>query len=575
MNQLDVFYRAWLEYRAVTTKNRDCSSQRRNISRTDTESETLTVIRNVCDVDEDWICEIEKGLVYIEKAIKEERQFIYSNGEVLPIEKVKHISKDSVQHLAKHSNLITREQEGDDIIPDKLYSVERLNDYTVYENRFLYMLLCYLRDFVTIRYDKILEFSNKYDGSLTLNKTVVTPSQKISYSIELHEERNNDKYLRDHNEAKDIIDRMDLILKSVIALLATPLMEEQAKVAMLKPPITKTNVLKMDNNFKAAVALYEYVVSYDKEGYTVEPRNTDISPFGDDIGDEIADVCSLISFLTYEHGLDIEGVLKSEYELEQIRRKEQEIAQKAEQLKALRRKLDNSEMSSEEYILALEKQIKLINSHMTSVDSLCRDIAELKASEKMLKETVEQREQDIVALNEEMAARELKYFEDIERLKSEHIQQINEMSARHEQEKLELTQKHEEEKQELIAKNNERIAAMQSRMDAQKEMANEQISAIQAKLNESEAQNEALGAEKKELADNNLSLEARIKALRIEQGLVASDEDYTDKQGFDELEKQLEAFVAFYESQWGEAKKKIRKKLLSYDKLKGEKKRKG
>ena len=44
---------------------------------------------------------MEKGLVHIEKAIKEERQFIRSNGEVLPIEKIKHVSKESIEHLAK------------------------------------------------------------------------------------------------------------------------------------------------------------------------------------------------------------------------------------------------------------------------------------------------------------------------------------------------------------------------------------------------------------------------------------------------------------------------------------------
>ena len=572
MNHLDVYYRAFLDYRATTSKNRELIAARRNVSRADTESEALRVIRNVCDVDEDWIAEIEKGLIYIEKAIKEERQFIYSNGEVLPIEKVKHISKDSVQHLAKHSNLITREQEGDDIIPDKLYSVERLNDYTVYENRFLYMLLCYLRDFVTIRYDKILEFSNKYDGSLELNKTVVTPSQRIAYKLEIHEERGNDKYLRDHNEAKDIIDRIDLILKSILALLATPLMEEQAKVAMLKPPITKTNVLKMDNNFKAAVALYEYVVAYDKAGYTVEPRNTDISPFGDDIGDEVADVLSLLSFLTYEHGLDLGGVLKSRYELEESRRREQEVLKTAEQLKAIKRRLENAEVSAEEYVLALERQIKQMNAYMASVDSLCKDIAELKENEKTLKETIEQREAEIEAINSEMAARELAHFEEISRLKDEHLAQLNELVAAHDSEMREIASRFENEKQALIAQHNERILSLNSRMDEERRIAGERFADINGKLSESNAKNDALSAEKQALADEKLTLEARIKALRIEHGLVGKDEDYTEKEGFDELERELEAFVDFYESQWGVAKKKIRKKLLNYQSLKGEKK---
>ena len=187
MDHLDVYYRALREYRVFTRDSRECKAHRRAISQANTENDKIVITRNICIVDEDWIIAIEKGLVFVEKAIKEERQFIYSNGEVVPIEKVKHVSKDSVQHLAKHSNLITKEQTGEDIIPDQIYSVERLNDYAVYENRFLYMLLCYLRDFITIRYDKILELSNKYDGLLRVDKEIVLPKQRITYSVNLHD----------------------------------------------------------------------------------------------------------------------------------------------------------------------------------------------------------------------------------------------------------------------------------------------------------------------------------------------------------------------------------------------------
>ena len=51
MNQLDVYYRAWLNYRAITAKNRDCALFRRNVAHTDTELESLSIIRNICNVD--------------------------------------------------------------------------------------------------------------------------------------------------------------------------------------------------------------------------------------------------------------------------------------------------------------------------------------------------------------------------------------------------------------------------------------------------------------------------------------------------------------------------------------------
>ena len=136
MNPSDAYYRALLAYKKITSEQRECLRDARAFSETEGFGR-ITVMRYNCTVDEEWIRAIETGLVHIEKAIKEERQFIYSNGEVIPIEKVKNVSKDSVEHLARHADLITRVEEGKDLIPDRLYTVERLSDYAVYENRFL------------------------------------------------------------------------------------------------------------------------------------------------------------------------------------------------------------------------------------------------------------------------------------------------------------------------------------------------------------------------------------------------------------------------------------------------------
>ena len=220
MNELDVYYRALLGYRKQTAESDKCTSLRSAIAGASVDGDKITVKTATCTIDEDWVDAIEAGLVHVEKAIKMERQFIRSNGEVIPIEKVKHVSRESVEHLAKHSSLITRYEEGEDIVPDKLYTVERLNDYAVYENRFLYMLLCYLRDFVTLRYNDILDLTNKYDATVEFDKNITNGRQTMSYTVSMHDVRRDDDYLKNHNPQKDIIDRIDLILKTILAFLA-------------------------------------------------------------------------------------------------------------------------------------------------------------------------------------------------------------------------------------------------------------------------------------------------------------------------------------------------------------------
>jgi hypothetical protein len=484
MNQLNVYYRALLNYRGETTKNRDCTLDRNALTRVGTKDDRIVLKRNFCTVDTDWVEAIEEGLVFIEKAIKEERQFIRSNGEVIPIEKVRNVSKASVEHLAKHSNLITREVEGEDLIPDQLFTVEKLNDYAVYENRFLYMLLCYLRDFVTLRYNNILELSYTYDGSMTMSKTVKLPKQTLTYNVSLAEERKDDKYLMKSCEIGDIIDRIDLVLKAVLAFLSCPLMKLVAKAPMLKPPITRTNVLKMNNNFKQAMALYSFIVAYDKPGYTVETKITELAPFRAELADEMAESILMASFLTYEYGLGINAVLKEEYEEEERRRRDEEYKRRQEKLETIRRRVLTSGESPEEYIAMLEKQIRTLESKCAELDAVRAELKETKqqlADEQMrnkqltrrLNETIEKLEalriefaEEVRRLNEERerAIRELTehYENEIAALKAEHERIVTELTEHYENEIATLKAEHERIVTELTEKYETEIATLKA-----------------------------------------------------------------------------------------------------------------
>ena len=475
----------------------------------------------------------------------------------MPIEKVKHVSKDSVQHLAKHSNLITKEQTGPDIIPDQIYSVERLNDYAVYENRFLYMLLCYLRDFVTIRYDKILKLSNQYDGVLQMDKEIVLPNRKINYTVELHDEKKDDKYLRDHNPCRNIIDRIDLILKTVMAFLSTPLMEIAGKAAKLKPPITKTNVLKMDNNFKGAVALYDFIIAYDKPGFTTECFVTELSPFDDFVAEEFSEAGALLAFLVYKHGLGMEDALKSAYELEQEARKAEMIRKKEEQLALLKIRLANMQESPEEYILALEKHLKLLQSENRVIEPLRGRVKELEQNERDLTEQLQASRQECADLYVHIEELKAAHLQELENLKQECNERINQILSDHEQELRELEQKYTAHLESLREEMRQRESTLQGR-----------ITQATEQLKEQEKEYLNLQGEHKALIKANFVSEARIKALLAEKGHNFGDA-YTDQDSFNELEREFEAFVQFYDERWGKTKRKIRKKLLNYQSLKG------
>ena len=94
MNQLDIYYRAFTDYRKQTLDVRECIRQRRTFKTTDVEFDKLESVKYLCTIKEDWVKAIEEGLVHVEKAVREERQFIRTNGEMVPIEKVRKVKAE-------------------------------------------------------------------------------------------------------------------------------------------------------------------------------------------------------------------------------------------------------------------------------------------------------------------------------------------------------------------------------------------------------------------------------------------------------------------------------------------------
>ena len=575
MKRLDVYYRALRAYRGVTAE-RECGSFRRAVAASDTENDSLCVSRYICTVEEDWMDEIERGLVFVEKAIREERQFIHSNGEVVPIEKVKHVSRESVQHLARHSNLITKERVGEKMIPDRLYSVEKQNDYAVYENRFLYMLLCYLRDFITVRYDGILTLSHRYEGELQMKKSVPLPNRRLSFAVSLRDEREDDAYLREHNPARRAIERIDTMLGAVNNLISTPLMEIAGKAPRLKPPITKTNVLRMDNNFKGAVALYEYLAAYEGDGYTVRKSETELAPFREALADELAEACGILTFLTYAHGLSLNETLKNRLREREEREREEALLRSSRKLALVKKKLESGELGAEAYIAELEEHLRALENDNRGMQSMRRRVAELTAKEERargellaLTEANESlrgriKETELLAEREKEAVR----AECEARIRTEISRKDGEMSALRGECEKRLRENEERfalEKKEVC----DQLLAEREALCAFEEKYAGDMRAAEKTISEKEERIREVVRERDGAMDRNLVCEARIKALRAVNGEKFDETAFTEMEDFNELERELEAFVRFYDERWGIAKRAIRKKLLGYQSLKG------
>lgn len=192
-------------------------------------------------IDMDWVIAIEETLPYIQKAIDEQRRFIKQAENVVRIKKAK-----------------------------KILTVEREEGFAIYENRMLLTLIHKALMFVDDKYSKMKDVPNDSYNNITMNRHLELNQQKLDFSVnyvnENHESLAEDLDVEDIESLSDF-DRIRRIRQGLNECLATPLMKEIAKEPQVKPPLTQTNLLKENPNFKKAVELWSFLDTYKKQGF--------------------------------------------------------------------------------------------------------------------------------------------------------------------------------------------------------------------------------------------------------------------------------------------------------------------
>lgn len=521
-NLLDILHRGYLAYHQTAESDNDYRKLRQVILNTDPAGEFCDILLRTCDIKTDWIEAIEAALPFVERAVNENRQFILRQGEIVPIEKVRRVSKTSVEHLARHSEMITREPApGDDIIPEKILMTENVGTYTVYENRFLYMLLCYVKDFVQIKYSKITDLSNAFSSETVFEKNLSNKNQKISFSLK-YKETATGVTLPEHSpEAADCLQRMKNLLSTVDALLKTNLMIEVSLAPMLKPPITRTNVLMHNPCFVAAVDLYDYLCAYSGDGYTVRDLYQHTGDLMDEARSDYAELVALVSYLSYRQG-GLHDALDARYaEAEEERRAEERRIRdlRIEELKA---QVKDITPEAAQYILALEDKCKEAEAE---ADELARIRQLVRTAENKLAQAADLR-----------AAVELERKEMKDEL---HQRDLRERA---------VAAQHQKALDDLHLTISEKEAAMQT--------------LIADHAAELESLTEKFRQEYAALAEEYHLQGARLHAMQAQSGTTDQGEDCSSKEAFAKLEAEYSAFKRFFNAQWKIAKKRIRRDHL-------------
>lgn len=514
MNWLDHQHRGFTAYQEATAQCPDCQRLDRAIIAASDPSEKLDTVLLDCKVNLDWIEQIEAALPFVEKAVRQNRQFILRQGETVPLEKAKRVSRASVEHLSRHSELITTEPGPDEALrPDKIYITENIGTHAIYENRFLYMLLCYLRDFAGLRYRKITELAGAFSSDIAISKQLSHQNRTIEFRLTYHEAALGDQ--SGDEQANPAVRRIGSILQTVDQLLRTELMKEVSLAPMLKPPIARTNVLLHDPDFKVAFGLYTFLVGYTQDGYERLERYRHHGPFNQEMRADVATLVSMTSYLSYRCG-GLRQELQDRASEENRRRKAEEARIYQERLAALKNRVGQIDGAALEYIAALEDSVHRMEEAALQWED---ERARRMETEKALEEATER----IASLRTTLAG------------SAEQLREKGEQISR------------------LTGENTQLQETMQT-----------QLRQAEARI-EAERQQSAQALERQKQQALR-EYEALLEQYRLAKAMARDtrdiDEQCRTREGFAELEKEYEAFRRFYERQWKLTKKQIRKEQL-------------
>lgn len=211
--------------------------------------------------DDEWLSKMENTVKYLDNILRNPNRFIINEEEIVKIELARRITVDSIKHLSKNTNLISKfDPKTDEIKPSKILNINKEESFNTYENRFIYTLINNMKMYIDRKKTETIEDNFKkqvikfdYTASAAIDK------EKINITIQMNDD------LDDKNDKENNISaRIKKLEDRITDLCSTPTYKDIARlhVSPVVSPIKKTNLILKNVNFQYALDLWNYMQSH-------------------------------------------------------------------------------------------------------------------------------------------------------------------------------------------------------------------------------------------------------------------------------------------------------------------------
>ena len=437
-------------------------------------------------IDLKWVEEIEACIIPLDNIIRVPRKFIVQEEEIVPIERARKITNESIRHLAQHTNMIAK-VEGDDVTPNQILNVFREESYEVYENRFVFTLMQNLVRFIDVRYNVLFNISDDDNmASLKMESDFTRGREKIQYKLEVSAQSAGsdiDGEAGPEGENATAFQRIERVKRIINEYANSSFMKELRNCVPVRPPIMRTNAIQKNPNFRACLKLWQFIQSYNELGYEITVKESN-----DMVSAEYMNELNRMTAMNYM-------LLKANTLSEDAVGKQKKRKLKPKLLKRL----------AEE--LVMDYDMEEVEIQRVFVDEVKRVSRKKIEGEKKIQEAIQR------ALDAENARK--KAIEDKIKAKIAHEKEMERRRIAREKERI---RKEKEKERQRIKREKEREKA---RIAKEKALAKEKARKEKERAAKLKAQEEARLAKEKQREEMRIAREKAAKLAKIEKEMAA------------------------------------------------------
>lgn len=268
----------------------------------------------ICNFE--WLDLMEETIRYLDNILRNPNRFIVNEEEIVKIELARRITVESVKHLSRNTNFIQDvDMKTGDVRPSKILNINKDESYDTYENRFIYTLINNMKTYISLKKRDLITTSYIKDfKQFNYKGTNKIGEEDIDFSFSINSKINTKLDTNDDNETiEERIEKLEMKINDLTNSDIYRILHKK-HVALVRPPIKKTNVILKNVNFQYAIKLWNYLQEHPDDDTKRQQEKKEY----DDVGRlrQYGDDCFLLQYLVintlnkeeYKFGLDEERI---------------------------------------------------------------------------------------------------------------------------------------------------------------------------------------------------------------------------------------------------------------------------